>query len=39
MGSQIIFFDPQEDYAELEREAAKRPIQPFQELESDVKLI
>ena len=34
-GSQIIFFDPQEDYAELDRERANHPIQPFQELSHD----
>jgi D-glycero-alpha-D-manno-heptose-7-phosphate kinase len=31
-GSQIIFFDPQEDYAELEQERACQPIQAFREL-------
>ncbi len=31
-GSQIIFFDPQEDYADLEKALAKQPIQAFQEL-------
>jgi len=30
-GSQIIFFDPEEDYAAQEQERALWPIQPFQE--------
>ncbi len=33
-GSQIIFFDPQEDYSALERERANQHIQAFQELEA-----
>jgi D-glycero-alpha-D-manno-heptose-7-phosphate kinase len=32
-GSQIIFFDPQEDYTALEKERAKQPIEAFRELE------
>ena len=32
-GSQIIFFDPQEDYSALEKERAKKPIEAFRELE------
>jgi D-glycero-alpha-D-manno-heptose-7-phosphate kinase len=32
-GSQIIFFDPQEDYSTLEKERAKQPIEAFRELE------
>jgi D-glycero-alpha-D-manno-heptose-7-phosphate kinase len=35
-GSQIIFFDPQEDYEALEREVAGRPIEAFRELECDM---
>jgi D-glycero-alpha-D-manno-heptose-7-phosphate kinase len=31
-GSQIIFFDQEEDYATLEKERADQPIQAFQEL-------
>ena len=31
-GSQIIFFDPQEDYAELEKERANQSIDAFREL-------
>jgi D-glycero-alpha-D-manno-heptose-7-phosphate kinase len=36
-GSQIIFFDPQEDYAKLDRERANLSIEPFQELSSGFK--
>ncbi|MCA8941831.1 MAG: hypothetical protein KDB80_04660, partial [Planctomycetes bacterium] len=32
-GSQIIFFDPEEDHSETERENASRPIRDFRELE------
>ncbi len=32
-GSQIIFFDRQEDFSELDRERVNRPKKPFQELE------
>lgn len=31
-GSQIIFFDPQEDYSSLDRERARNSIDPFREL-------
>lgn len=31
-GSQIIFFDPQEDYSSLDRERARHLINPFREL-------
>lgn len=31
-GSQIIFFDPEQDYSAEERARANQPIQPFQEL-------
>ncbi|MFQ5751635.1 MAG: hypothetical protein ACE5HI_06510 [bacterium] len=31
-GSQIIFFDPEEDYSVEEKDRAARSIQPFQEL-------
>jgi len=34
-GSQIIFFDPQEDYTELDRERANCRIAPFQEFSCD----
>ena len=33
-GSQIIFFDPQEDYAALERERKRQTLAPFRELAS-----
>ena len=33
-GSQIIFFDPEQDYSALEKERRVLPIQQFQELES-----
>jgi D-glycero-alpha-D-manno-heptose-7-phosphate kinase len=32
LGSQIIFFDPEEDYSAEERAQAKQSIQAFQEL-------
>ena len=31
-GSQIIFFDPEEDYSTLEEERSKQPIQAFKEV-------
>jgi D-glycero-alpha-D-manno-heptose-7-phosphate kinase len=31
-GSQIIFFDSEEDYADIEKERSKQSIQTFQEL-------
>lgn len=31
-GSQIIFYDPEKDYAEAERERELQPVQPFREL-------
>jgi len=38
-GSQIIFFDRQEDFSALDRERVNRPIKPFQELEINPKEI
>ncbi|MBI4664477.1 MAG: kinase [Verrucomicrobia bacterium] len=33
-GSQIIFFDPEEDYSEHDRARSQRPVETFRELES-----